>query len=325
MPFKRPNRPNYYVTAVVGGKRIRRSTGTTDRKEAEQIEREWRKEINTPGDSWEAMISAYLDARPNERSAYSVQALLPHFKGKTANAISQLEYRRYVRYRKDNGISDGTIRKELGVARAAINYCRDELGWILPKFPTNVMPKKPLGRVRWLKFPEYQKLLLSAKDNKRAAHLAPFIQLAVNTGMRKGEILGLEWSRVDLARREIYLKPEHQKSKQYDTVPLNDTAVSALLELANDTQWVFQRKGARIQNVRNSFKSACDASGIHDFHIHDLRHTCAAWLVQSGHSLPVVGQVLRHQDLASTAIYAHLSPESARSAIDSLVHQSGTP
>jgi hypothetical protein len=83
--------------------------------------------------------------------------------------------------------------------------------------------------------------------------------------------------------------------------------------------WVFcDQRGQRLANVQKSFVSACTAAGLADFHIHDLRHTCAAWLVQAGVPLLDVSNLLRHASVVMTQRYAHLAPTSARNAVAKL-------
>jgi hypothetical protein len=83
-----------------------------------------------------------------------------------------------------------------------------------------------------------------------------------------------------------------------------------------DSPWVFcNRKGKRVENVRRSFTTACTHVGIEDFRIHDLRHTCAAWLVSAGVPLTEVRDLLGHRTIRMTERYAHLAPEKVRAAV----------
>lgn len=83
-----------------------------------------------------------------------------------------------------------------------------------------------------------------------------------------------------------------------------------------DAIWVFCRtESSRIQDVKKGFTTACARAGINDFRIHDLRHTCAAWLVSEGVPLSEVWDLLGHQSITMTERYAHLAPERVRSAV----------
>lgn len=313
MPFKRPNSEFYYASAVINGKQVRRSTGTANKQQATEIEKKWRESLTVKSDSWDAVISTYLSAKPSIRAGYSIKALLPHFRGQPVNAITSKDYSRYVALRRADGISDSTIRRELGVVRTAYRYVKTHLEWNVPDFPNHVLPPKPPSRVRWLTDQEYTDLMKAARESK-AKYLAPFIQLAVNTGMRKSELLDLEWKRVDIQQRLIHLTPDLQKGKRYSSVPLNAGSLAALEELANDSPHVFP-----VKDLKKAFAAAVKNAEVEDFRIHDLRHTCASWMIQKGASINEVAEVLRHKDIHTTMIYAHLSPEGARSAVDRLI------
>lgn len=170
---------------------------------------------------------------------------------------------------------------------------------------------------------ETEQLLQAAGANRLAPHLADFITLALHTGMRKGELLGLEWSRVDFSANLIHLAAINTKNGKRRSIPLNDTARSALIHRAGfrakhcpASPWVFcDTEGERIANVRRSFDTACRKSGIVDFHIHDLRHTCAARMVSAGIALAEVRDLLGHASITMTERYAHLAPENIRAAV----------
>jgi len=149
-------------------------------------------------------------------------------------------------------------------------------------------------------------------------------------GECKGEILGLEWQRVDLGSDLVYLDARHTKTKRRRSIPLNPVARDAVLGRARfrathcpDTPWLFSHKdGGRIKDIKNSFRKTCRRAGIEDFRIHDLRHTCAAWLVQASVPLDRVRDLLGHTSIATTEIYAHLAPENVREAVNVLTSTS---
>ncbi|MGB5833283.1 MAG: site-specific integrase [Thiohalocapsa sp.] len=138
--------------------------------------------------------------------------------------------------------------------------------------------------------------------------------MAMNTGMRRGELLGLEWCRLDLRQRLVYLEAEHTKAGRRRSVPMNEAAYTAIMgrlrfraARAPATPWVFcRRDGKRIGDVKHRFASASARAGITDFRFHDLRHTCAAWLVQRGAALAEVRDLLGHGSIKMTERYATL-------------------
>ena len=167
-------------------------------------------------------------------------------------------------------------------------------------------------------------LIRAAESLPRAsAYLPDFIRLALHTGCRRSELLQLEWSRVDLKERLLYLEGKHTKSGKRRSIPLNRTAHAALIDRGRfratycpASPWVFcYRSGERIQSVRHGFVEACNRAGITDFRIHDMRHCCAAWLVSSGVPLPEVRDLLGHCTVTMTEKYAHLAPDNVRAAV----------
>lgn len=184
-----------------------------------------------------------------------------------------------------------TINREVGLLSNAINWARKDLGWVVDNPAHGRRLKEPEGRLRWLSYDDAQKLLTPANQQKKYRYIADFILLGLHTGMRKAEMPGLEWSRVDLNRGLIYLRAEHQKSGKVGSVPINQEARRALVNRARfraehcpDSQWVFcRRDGIQIQDVKRSFQRACKDAGITDFHPHDLRHTCPEFVTIWSH------------------------------------------
>jgi len=187
--------------------------------------------------------------------------------------------------------------------------------------------KEPENRTRWITYSEASQLIQSAKEARNAPHLADFIILALHTGCRSGEMLGLQWSDIDLNNRLIYLKAEKTKSGKGRSIPLNDHAFQSLVmrkkfssDNCPESPWVFCNKnGTKISSVKKSFKTACVKANIEDFRIHDMRHTCAAWLISSGKvPMPEVRDLLEHSSITMTEKYAHLAPENVRKAVNTL-------
>jgi integrase len=335
MPYRRKDSPVWWVS-ITGpdGKRARRSTGTTDRKEAEALEAKWKLEAyqsrfwdEQPEVMFEEVLLAYLKARtgtPSERD-YRLHGrrLRESFAGVMMNGFSAQHVRSHIRRRQADGVSNATINRELAVLSASINLYNLELEMTLPNPVAGRRLKEPEGRLRWLTRSEAQALIIAAGQQASAVHLPPLIRLALNTGMRRGELLGLEWRRVDLKEGLIFLEGHHTKSGKRRTVPINRNAREAILTRARfraehcpGSPWVFANaKGERIKEVKRSFMRACKVVGIEDFRFHDLRHTCAAWLVTEGVPLTEVRDLLGHSTIKMTERYAHLAPENVRAAV----------
>ncbi len=341
--YERPNSPYYWASYVdVGGERVRRSTGiqksTEGRKEAEALIVKWRLEVHRqkqwdeqPEHSFDELMLAYLqgpstEKRAAERDRYSAKRLYAFFSGRTLLSLTASDMRAYINKRKVDGVQVGTINREIGLLSAALNWARRELDWDIANPAQGRRLREPVGRVRWITREEAQKLLETAAGITRAPHLVDFIRLGLHTGMRSGEMLGLAWRRVDLQAGLIYLEAGDQKNGKLGSVPLNREAREAILarEGFRSTHcplspWVFcNAQGERIAAIKRSFTSACAQAGISDFHPHDLRHTCAAWLVQAGVPIIEVRELLRHSTVTMTERYAHLAPHNVRQAVSAL-------
>jgi len=244
MPYRRKDSPVWWVSYTdANGQRVRQPTGTTNRKEAELLEAKWKLEIHRerrwgeqPLRSFGDLMLGYLRATADKRSADKDRMRTKHlrraFGGMVMNEITPAHIRAYVDGRKSEGIGNATINRELALLSAAINYANKEWEWALPNPVKGRKLKEPEDRVRWLTTEEVEKLVRAAETEPKALHLAVFIRLALNTGCRSGELLGLEWSRVDFQGSLIYLEARHTKAGKRRSVPLNDAAGEALIDRA---------------------------------------------------------------------------------------------
>ena len=150
-------------------------------------------------------------------------------------------------------------------------------------------------------------------------YLRPMVLVTVNTGLRRGEVLQLKWSDVDLLQRKVVIRGDNAKSGKTRYVPLNDEAVSTLQRWqpsAEATGWVFPAQdGGRLSSIKTSWKRVMKNAEITDFRWHDLRHHFASRLVMKGVDLNTVRELLGHSDLSMTLRYAHLSPEHKADAV----------
>lgn len=177
------------------------------------------------------------------------------------------------------------------------------------------LPKEENRRQRYLTMEECNDLIDAA-----APHLKPVLIFALNTGCRKGEILGLVWDRVDLKHGFIYL--DKTKSGEPREIPINNTLREALQGIIRriDSPFVFvnPETGGRYADLKRPFAAACRKAKIQDFRFHDLRHTFASQLVMAGVPLTTVSRLLGHASLTMTLRYSHLAPKHLQEAVDVL-------
>ena len=125
------------------------------------------------------------------------------------------------------------------------------------------------------------------------------VVVALNTGMRKSEILNLEWERVNFSRGVIQLETTKNGSRR--EIPMNQAVQS-------------RAPGCSPRSVRTAFEGALERAGVKNFHFHDLRHTFASWLTMKGRPLREVQELLGHKSIRMTERYSHLAPERLRDA-----------
>ena len=157
---------------------------------------------------------------------------------------------------------------------------------------------------------------LLSKCNKR---LKPIVIIALNTGMRRGEILNLRWRDIDIKRGIIYIR--NTKSKENREIPVNEQVKTALIRTRKHpaSEFVFHHKdGSQIKNIKKGYWTALNKSGIKGANFHTTRHTFVLHLVMAGAGLNTVREFLGHKTLKITLRYAHLSPTHKKRAADTL-------
>jgi integrase len=140
--------------------------------------------------------------------------------------------------------------------------------------------------------------------------------MALSTGMRRGELLGLRWSEVDLDRGLARLIDT--KNGEARAVTLTPTVRARLKDRKPKTGLVFHAPGEpdRPLDPRGAFETACERAGLTDFVWHDLRHTTASYLAMSGATLAEIAAVLGHKTLAMVKRYSHLSDDHVSGVIE---------
>ncbi len=153
-------------------------------------------------------------------------------------------------------------------------------------------------------------------------HLMPLVLVAMNTGLRRGELFGLSWSDVNLPGKLVTVTAGNAKSRKARHVPLNHEAVDVLKrwrKQGDGEGLVFPGMGGgRLTNINKSWDGLVTDAKLTDFRFHDLRHDFASKLVMAGVDLNTVRELLGHADIAMTLRYSHLAPDKLADAVSKL-------
>ena len=264
---------------------------------------------------------AWWRARIGEKTlADCTPALIAECRDALAGTVSK---------RRKTALSPATVNRHLAALSHAFTVAVKEWGWVEANPLAKVSkPKEPRGRVRFLSDDERERLLQACRASA-SPDLYPAVILALSTGARQQEILGLHWPQVDLARRVATL--HETKNGELRVLPLAGPALELLRERAKvrrlDTDLVFPGRARRPGpdgkpkppapvDLRTPFETALNRAAIEDFRWHDLRHTAASYLAMNGASLAEIAEVLGHKTLSMVKRYAHLSEAHTASVVE---------
>lgn len=205
--------------------------------------------------------------------------------------------------------SHATVNRYCSTLSHAFSVAMKEWQWIDDNPFRKVRPlKEPEGRIRFLSEDERERLLSECLAHSE--DLYTIVVIALSTGARRGEIMGLTWEDVDLKSGLVTF--QKTKNGYRRSVPLTGLALDLVKDVASRRRftsgYLFPgRSTGRPAAIQNIFEAAVRRAGIENFHFHDLRHSAASYLVMAGVDMRTVGEILGHRDLKMTHRYAHLS------------------
>jgi integrase len=254
-----------------------------------------------------ALLERYVkEITPSKRSARTeaarIKALLRRpLCHRTLALLSSSDLARY-RDERIKEVAPATVIRELNTISHAIDTARREWSVYLPQNPCQLVrrPSAPRGRDRRLKDGEEQRLLAAA-DAGRNPFMRPLIILAIETAMRRSELLGMRWRDVDLDKRLVHL-PLTKNGESRD-VPLSTLAIAVLNELSRDQELVFPCSAGSVWQCWEHLRVR---AGMRDLRFHDLRHEGVSRLFEKGLNVVEASAVSGHKELRMLARYAHL-------------------
>jgi integrase len=251
-----------------------------------------------------------------KRAARRYRSCLKHlcreFGAKLLDEITPENVERYQVKRKEakgRTPKDATVNREIATLKVLFN--KAILWGRVAANPVKVKLFKERPRLRYLSSEEALRLIEAAREP-----LKSIITVAVHTGMRKSEILGLKWEQINLETGFIYLG--ETKNDEPREVPLNET-LTGLLKRHTPSRfgkgYVFTWPAGRpVRDIRGSFEAACRKAGIENFRFHDLRHTWASHMIMSGEPMLTVMTLGGWKSTAMLQRYAHLAPDHLKRA-----------
>lgn len=346
---RKDGRASVYIIREAGCSDI--STGTEDLAEAQRQLAEHIGQRDAVAEQRAEDLMTVLSIYARERApltaspariGYALEPLIEFWNGKALPDVRGATCRAYADWR---GVSDGTIRRELGVLRAAINYCFRE-GHVSTAPPVT-LPPKPAARERWLTVQEAAYLLKASRHLRQdGRHLSKFILTCLYTGTRKSSALALRIDQpsttggyVDTKEGVLYRKPAglRETKKRQPAVRLPKKY------LAHVRRWtrsgcrfvVESSRGNRVADIRKGFSRALKIAealagkdgvtlDLSDVSPHTLRHTAITWSLQGGGSIWDAAGYFGASPETIERTYGHHSPDHMKSAVTAMQRLRGS-
>lgn len=313
--YRRPGSDFWWMSLRHSGSRIRRSSGTTDRREAQRMHDELAARLwqhKRTGHTLDAAFLAWAKAAPRTRqeltglgqirAGYADRPLFECTDATFADAFGDLK--------------PATYNRLANIFRAALRIAEAK-GW-LDRAPKITRRKEPVRDCRFLTGAEWDRLRPALPE-----HLRPMAEFAIATGLRWSNVAGLTWERVSVAKRLAWIPATQAKAGRAIAVPLSDAAIAALRaaeayrdalkparrKRADACGLVFTYTGRPIGSAKTGFHSACTAAEVVGFRWHDFRHTWASWHVMNGTPLAVLQKLGGWESPEMVQRYAHFAPE----------------
>jgi len=322
--YKQKGSQNWYINITSPeGRNIRRSTGTSDQRQAQEYHDRlkadmWRvsKLGETPERVWDDAVRRFFAEKADKRSlphdARMLRWSAQYLAGMKLSKITKDTLEELMELRRaglnnrtvEKGTSNATVNRHMEAIQRVLN-CAIEWGW-LETAPKIRHLREPTGRLRWLTREEADHLLSHLPD-----HMRDMVAFSLCTGMRENNVLELEWSQVSTERRVLWVHADLAKNNKAYSVPLWDESLDILDRRKGvDPRYVFGFNGRPLTKGSNhSWYRALKASGLDgQFTWHGLRHTWASWHIMNGTPLEVLKELGGWSDLTSVMRYAHLSP-----------------
>ncbi len=255
------------------------------------------------------LIDRYVvEVTPTKRSAESERLRLGKMRlhNMASLSLADLSAAAITGYRDGRAalVKPGTIARELGLLHTIIEVARRDWGFCIPQNVVGQVRRLPVrnARDRRLERDELVRLRMAVSSNRNKL-VAPAIYLAIETALRRGELLDLRWQYIDLLNRTAHVP--HTKTGAARTIPLTDRAVAILQALARSEERVFPMSAMAL---RLSWNRVRERAGMPDLRFHDLRHEAISRFAEMGLTAAELAVISGHRDPRMLMRYTHLRP-----------------
>lgn len=323
--YKRKDSSVWWIKITVNGRTVQKSTGTPDKSKAQEFHDRLKTQLweqtklgAKRGYSWNEAVVRWLNETQHKASRIDdlghLRWLDQHLSGVELAAINRDTLDRLIQNKLANQVSNSTVNRMLALTRSILRKASLDWEWLdnAPKF--RLLPE-PSRRIRWITREDADRLIQELPN-----HLKAMVRFSLETGLRRANVTGLQWSQIDLTRRCAWIHPDQAKARRAIAVPLSKTAVVIIREqLGKHVTHVFTYQGKPVVQVNTkAWQKALQRAGIVDFRWHDLRHTWASWHVQAGTPLQVLQELGGWESVEMVRRYAHLSSEHLAEYVDRL-------
>ena len=336
----------YQIIYFINGKRTTHSTKKTTKSEAFKYLQDFSKKLGDISEEKTSIIQETTSNKILTLSEFKKEYLEYAKPVKSKNYIVSIAYafKYFIEYAGDiplDQIQTRTVDKFIystfsRTQRGAHQYYRTLKAAINKAVEWNYIPINPFAKVKFPRLsktfpvfiPEDEFLIILA--NAQYQHLRDIFTIAFYTGLRIGELVNMQWHWIDFLQNQITVKCTEDfltKSKKERIVPMHEKVRSILINRFNaanhspDEVVLYRKKGKILyqESISKQFKKIVRKSNLSEkIHFHTLRHSFASLLVQRGVSLYVVKELLGHESLTTTQIYAHLQQQNLRDAVNLL-------
>ncbi len=329
-------RGNVYWSALwIDGVRHMRSLETTNRRRAETLEQRWRDELHAnrfqlqnfkpemPLSELYARFLAEGDVKPHHLDR--AKQFLPFFSDTPIGRITKNDIARYRKRRQAKRLgrqgeddrkplSETTINRVIEVLRHLLFWAADE-GFI---------PANPLARIRMVRERGKRRPVISVADELKllaacSEHLRAIAIAALDTGMRRGELLNQLWEDVDFDRSLLSVTHSKTAEGEHRLIPLTRRLAEMLSQMRQPSGVIFTYEGQPIRRIKTGWAGAIRRAGISRYRFHDLRHSFNSRLAGIGVIADIRKELMGHSRGGDVhSIYTHVELPTLRDAISRL-------